>query len=187
MKYLVLTLLSLLFLSGCSSNKEMLNNYPRLKIQGEDGSLEYLQRTIKAELLYIQQDTLYLRVNGSKSLFYKTALSDLNKLTVDLYINKDWIAPVVVFEFIPATIFTIVGITVAGPGAAVLMVTYLPGITATALYIGGTPEKPVYDNRQLIAPNDLAKYCRYPKELTPDNFEKSFKHKLSEFKKLQEL
>lgn len=187
MKYLVLALLSLLFLSGCSSNKEMLKDYPRLKIQGEDGSLEYLHGTIKAELLYIHQDTLYLQVSDSKNLFYKTALSDLKKLTVDLYINKDWVAPVVLFEFIPATIFTIIGITVAGPGAAVLMVTFLPGITTAALYIGGTPEKPVYENRQLLAPNDLKKYCRYPKELTPDNFEKSFNHKLSEFKKLQEL
>lgn len=188
MKYLFLLLAALLCFCSCTSNKYMLHQYPRLKVEGENGAVEFKQnRNANAELLYIRQDTLYLQVSGSKNLFYKTALSDVNKLTVDLYVNKDWVAPVLLLEILPATVFTIIGMVVTGVGGAVLLVSFIPGITTTALFISGTPEKPVYSTSQLMQSNDLTKYCRYPTELTPENFEKSFKHKLNEFKNLSEL
>jgi len=189
MKYLIWLTTVFTILCSCTSNNYMKDNYPRLKMQGENATVEvYKQKPVTAEMLYIQQDSIYLQIEGSKNTFYKVALADVNKLTVDLYVNKDWIAPVILLQFLPATVFTLVGATVSGGGGVVLLVSFLPGISTSALFISGTPEKPVYNLNSIAnSRQDIAKYCRYPMELTPENFEKSFKHKLSEFKSLSEL
>lgn len=155
----------LILIVGCSSG-----NY----VVSEKGDTAELVRkdgySIECELVSIQDtaiifSSLHQNKQISSTLYYEP-LINIKSIKVKGYSGSGWLAPILIFQVLPAGLLTGAALSLDSDNSAVVAVFIIP-ILSALLFSGSDEDSPQWNDTQPIENlQDLKKYCHYPFGLT---------------------
>ncbi len=152
-----------------------------MSFEGDTAEIELSTGSkINAELLMVSDLGLYVRpvraVSKASSVhsgkIYRIPYADIRKISIEGYVNHGWQPAVIIFQFIPAILFTIAAASAdAELTAGGFLILYGIPVFTYVLFAGSEPDPPGFAGQ--ITEDQLAelrKYTRYPDGLSDAQF-----------------
>ncbi len=122
---------------------------------------------LRGELICVQDGFFYLLTEKPRARFVRIRFSDVRRIAIEGYANRDWVVAVIAGQAVPTVLMTIAAISAGVDQPYIPFFLFaIPTLITYAAFEANTPKKPGCEEPNPEEAWLLSKYARYPHGLT---------------------